>query len=296
MKKKIKIISVILLCFFLTACSKKAELDPTISFLTSWKEYFANFGLFSGLLVYPLSQAINFVSKYCGVFVGIFVVTLIFESVMYQFDKKSEINNKKSELLKPEVQKIKEYYNKKKVQDEEHKEEYDKECLAEIEKLYKTNGTSASLIMMIAPFIRIPFYFAMYYSVIRADAVVNGSFLGANLIMTPLEGLKNGTFVLFGIYLLMGAAYFCSSNMSSWLNPPKEKPEKMDKWKMFSFLLLVLIMGIELNWQTSVSLYWFISSVISICKTVIIYKKGKKEIEIVPWNEPTEKIIIENVS
>ena len=293
--KFIKRILVLSSLFMLTACSGNSELDMTIHLTSKWGEYIKNFGVFDGLIVYPLSQAINFISKYCGVVVGIFVVTLLFECAMYYFDSKTSINNKKSELLNPEIKRIEEYYNKKKEEDESKKDAYNAEYLKELEDLYKINGVSSSPIMLFAPFIRIPIFLGMYYAVVRASAVASGTFFGCNLMLSPLEGLKNGQPLLFVVYIIMGIAYFCSSNISSWLSP-KNVTKKVSKWQIVSILLLVLIMYIELNVATSVSLYWLISSLISIAKTLIIHKKKTNNIEIIPWNNKEEVLQSEQQS
>jgi YidC/Oxa1 family membrane protein insertase len=135
---------------------------------------------------------------------------------------------------------------------------------------------------MLTPFLQLPIMLAMYYSVQRSAAVVSGTILGSSLSNTPMDGLREGEFILFVIFILMGVAQFASSKLPTYLAEKKNERKrkayaKQDDNKQNTntmvYAMLVMILVLAINWPTAMSLYWLVSSTINVVKTLYVQKR-----------------------
>ncbi len=262
--------------FSLTGCSSDKEvLDKTITLSTGWGQYIKDFGIYYGILVYPLAQAINFLSQYMNVAWAMLTVVAGFNIITLYFDRKSSINSRKIELLKPEVKKLKEQYT-----DAGKDDEYAKK----LETLYKKNNASTSLLEVLVPLIRIPLILSMYYAIVYADSILNGTIFASSLMMTPYEAVKCGNIPVLIIFILMGAAQFASSNINYWLSEDK-KNKAMVKSMIWSYAFLIIILISSFRWCIALSLYWLISSSCCVLKVIITKKCFTNNVTVVGLDE-----------
>ena len=283
--KKLVLVIVVLVLLTLAGCQSNTNSDGTIKaekiiyLTTSWGSIWESDGLFTFIFVYPLAQCINFFAQYMDIILAITITTVLVNVLLLSASIKSTVASQKMQMMQPELAKIQEKYK-------DRTDETAKMAQAtEMQNLYKKNNINP-LSSMLVPFLQLPILISMYYAVQRANAVVTGSVFGMELTTTPWAAFKLGGsgYILFGIYILMGVAQFGSTKITQWLSKKKEKEDhtikQYDKpasnqgsMNMMMYGMLILIMVMAINWPTAMSLYWLISSVVNILKTIFIQKR-----------------------
>lgn len=283
--KKLVLVIVVLVLLALAGCQSNTNSDGTIKaekiiyLTTSWGSIWESDGLFTFIFVYPLAQCINFFAQYMDIILAITITTVLVNVLLLSASIKSTVASQKMQMMQPELAKIQEKYK-------DRTDETAKMAQAtEMQNLYKKNNINP-LSSMIVPFLQLPILISMYYAVQRANAVVTGTVFGMELTTTPWAAFKLGGsgYILFGIYILMGVAQFGSTKITQWLSKKKEKEDhtikQYDKpasnqgsMNMMMYGMLILIMVMAINWPTAMSLYWLISSVVNILKTIFIQKR-----------------------
>ncbi len=268
----------------LTACTnvidpetKLIMPDKIIHLTTTIGDILANESWFSAFFVYPISQAINFISQYTGVVLSIIIVTIIIKLLTLSFTIKSTVASQKLQVINPELKAIQDKYAGK--TDNQSKMKMSQEMQA----LYSKHNINplGSIVVM---FIQFPVIIAMYQAVQRAAAVVNGSVFGTSLQTTPMGAFQQGVYLFVAIYVLMGVFQFISMKLPMYLQkklaPVKEKKHPHDSKKssgpnmeMMMYVSLVMILGIAISWPTAMSLYWLVTSLAQVAQTVFIQFK-----------------------
>ncbi|MDO4500319.1 MAG: YidC/Oxa1 family membrane protein insertase [Erysipelotrichaceae bacterium] len=278
MNKKRLTLAVSFICavFLLSGCTVSNELIALDTPVAAVK----NDGIFTVLLTYPLAQAINFISSKIGVFWGITIVTVALNAVVIALTFKSNVQMQKMQEIQPELQKIQLKY-------EGRTDNASKQRMAmELQNVYTKHGVNPMGPMLVT-FIQLPVLFSMYAAVRRSSAVATGTFLGANLEMTPGQAWASKTWVIIAIYVLMIAAQFVSTGIIRWTQEARAKKEAEKRHKhyekqpnsqaMMTYGMVGLIAVIMISWPTALSLYYLIYSVINIVKTIVIDKLTHKE-------------------
>jgi len=268
----------------LTACTnvidpetKLIMPDKIIHLTTTIGDILANESWFSAFFVYPISQAINFISQYTGVVMSIIIVTILIKLLTLSFTIKSTVASQKLQIINPELKAIQDKYAGK--TDNQSKMKMSQEMQA----LYSKHNINplGSIVVM---FIQFPVIIAMYQAVQRAAAVVNGSVFGTSLQTTPMGAFQQGVYLFVAIYVLMGVFQFISMKLPMYLQkklaPVKEKKHPHDSKKssgpnmeMMMYVSLVMILGIAISWPTAMSLYWLVTSLAQVAQTVFIQFK-----------------------
>jgi len=271
------------LLFVLTACTnvidpvtKQVMVDKIISLDTTMASIFASESWFSAIFVYPISQAINFLNQYVGVFLSITLVTVAIKLLTLGLTVKSTVASQKMQMINPELKRIQDKYAGK--TDNQSKMQMGQEMNA----LYSKNNINpfgAILVM----FIQFPVIIAMYQAVQRASAVVNGSFFGSSLQLTPLGAFNEGIYVFMVIFVLMGVFQFISMKLPVWLqkrhapkvvtHPGEKKKSSGPNMEVMMYSSIVMIMVLAINWPTAMSLYWLVTSIAQAAQTVFIQYK-----------------------
>ena len=264
----------------LTACTnvidpetKLIMPDKIIHLTTTIGDILANESWFSAFFVYPISQAINFISQYTGVVMSIIIVTILIKLLTLSFTIKSTVASQKLQVINPELKAIQDKYAGK--TDNQSKMKMSQEMQALCSK-HNINPLGSIVVMFIQ--------FAMYQAVQRAAAVVNGSVFGTSLQTTPMGAFQQGVYLFVAIYVLMGVFQFISMKLPMYLQkklaPVKEKKHPHDSKKssgpnmeMMMYVSLVMILGIAISWPTAMSLYWLVTSLAQVAQTVFIQFK-----------------------
>lgn len=240
-----------------------------------------NLGWFDGLIVWPIAQLINVIAKYTDAGIGIIVVTLLLQLVTAAFSIKSQVSAQRMQMLQPEMNRITAKYAGK--TDDRSKMMQAQEMQALYSK-YQINPFGTIVIT----FIQFPIILGVYQATMRAEAVVNGEFLGVNLTNTPMWGFQNGQWVYVVIFLLMVVFQFISMKFPQWQQKYREKHSKVKRKKyaepaksgngmansmnMMMYVSLGMITIFAVNWPLSMSFYWLVSSVTRVIQNIVIAK------------------------
>ena len=240
-----------------------------------------NLGWFDGLIVWPISQLINLIAGFTDAGISIIIVTMLLQLVTSAFTIKSQVSSQRMQMLQPEMNKIQAKYAGKK--DDRSKMMMAQETQALYSK-YKINPFGT----IIAMFIQFPIILGVYQATQRAEAVVYGAFLGIDLTVTPIDGMKAGVPAYIIIFVCMVVAQFLSMKFPQWQQKYKEKHSKVKRKKyaepakagngmansmnMMMYFSLAMVAFLAINWPISMSFYWLVSSVARIIQNIVINK------------------------
>lgn len=282
-KKTVLMVLIIVGLFVLSGCQRNVDAngvtlpEKVIALSTSWSNAM-NEGVLSALLVWPLAQLINLVNSVVNSpVISIVVVTILYNLITLPLSIKSTVSTQKLQIIQPELLKIQAKYEGKTDDNSKLRQ------AQEMQALYSKNGISP-LGSMIMPFIQLPVLISMYYAVQRSEAVVNGTFASLPMITTPKAAIANISkgWPLVLIFVLMCVSQFISSKVPMWLADKKRKatnkykayaqPENNTQSQqnimMISMIAMVGVIG--LGWPIAMSIYWLISSIANIGKTLFI--------------------------
>jgi len=230
---------------------------------------------FEALFVYPLAQALNWLTPYVTVTIAIVLVTLLVKLLTFGLTVKSTVASQKMQTLQPELNKIQEKYKGK--NDNESKMKMSQEMNGLYAK-HKINPFGAIGTM----FIQFPVIIAMYQAVQHADAVKNSSLFGYALSNSPQNAIGDGQWLFIVIFILMGVSQFVSMKLPAWLAKAKAKKQpvrlgekagaKAPNTDMMMYTSMGMILFFAFKWPTAMSLYWFVSSMAQIVQTYYIQK------------------------
>ena len=293
-KKKVLILAgLVLMAVILSGCAiPRDENGQTIYFWfeqvegytvrTSFKEVMANESWFSAILVYPLSMLINRLAPVISVGGAIAVVTVLVNGILGALTIKSSIAMQQMQLIQPELDRINRKYEGRDDQNSKMRQANEMQALY---RKYDINPGSAILIT----FIQFPVIMAMYMSVHRSFAVATGTFLGMDLQLTPLQGIKNvlagdmSGLSYFLLWAFMGVCQFVSMKIPQILQKRsleadaakhhrRAEAPKNNQNMIMQIYMMGMIMVFGLMWPSAMSLYWAINSIVNIVKTMIVQK------------------------
>ena len=266
---------------------------------TAWSK-----GLFEGLLVYPIGWLVdtivigfNNAGVQAGVsaFLGIVFVTFIIRSLMLLATFKQTQSNAKMTELQPEIQKIQNKYPNANTSQAE------KQRMAEeMNRLYKKNKINpfTTIIVMIIQF---PVFICVWGALSGSAVLTNGTLLGLNLSMTirdvlftkiywgPEGGYAAVTALI--LFLLMAGSQTIAMLLPQWFQKAKAKKvaklgknpaqkQQSNRMKIFTYVMLALIIFMGFSLASAMGIYWFIGAVFSIVQTLVMQaiteRKAKK--------------------
>ena len=276
-KNKIKkILALLAIVFVLTGCSKSSEI---ITLDTPFSKVM-NDGFFGALITYPLAQAINWLEPKVGIFLAIAIVTVALNAIALALTFKSNVAMQKMQELQPEIQKIQAKYEGRTDQTSQQRMAME---MQQVYAKYNINPFGS----LVASFIQFPLLIGMFNAVRRSYAVANATFMGASLSQSPSEAIANKAWVCVVIFVAMVICQFISIKLPQLLaaKHAKEEADKRHKpykapsnqQNMMTYSMLVMIAFVMFSTPTALSLYYCISSVVMMCKTLIIDKMTHKE-------------------
>lgn len=276
-KKRLKLVLLLIaLAFVLTGCSISTEL---ITLDTTFQEAM-NDGFLSAFITYPLSQAINWLTPKVGIFMAVAIVTIVLNAIVLAITFKSNVAMQRMQELQPELQKIQAKY-------EGRNDEMSQQRMAmEMQQLYNKYGVNP-LGAMASTFIQFPLLIGMYNAVRRSEAVANAKFMGVSLSLSPSQAIREKAWVCLVIFIAMVVCQFISIKIPQWLaekhgreeaekhHKTYKKPENQNQAMTYGMLAMVAFAMFSI--PTAVSLYYCISSLVNIAKTLIIDKMTHKQ-------------------
>ena len=246
----------------------------TTSFSQIWAE-----SKFTALFVLPLTYVINFVivKLNWGIIAGIGIATLIVNLITLPPMLYSQTNSTKMQLLQPQINKI----NKKYEGRDDQQSMMQK--AQETQSLYKDNNIRMGWTMLgsLLPF---PLLMAMLSAVYRAGALWDPAHLvmGSSLNVKPFDGFKAGpnSWLYVVIILMMIGAQFVAMKLPQYL--AKKRLEKDRSFKSYDEtqaqpgagagmmnMMVFMMVFIAISTPTTMSIYYFFSSLMMILRTII---------------------------
>ena len=224
--------------------------------------------LWEGVFIKPLAYIIlklGYIVKNFGV--AVMLVGLAIRLILMPFARKTQKQSENMKKATPEIQKIERKYANK--TDTDSMMAKSQETMM-VYKKYNVNPMSSCLVSLI----QLPLFFAFLEAINRVPAIFEDSFLGLNLGMTPLIGLKQGKYLyIVLIVLIFLTTYFSfKKSMSQTGNSDQEKQMK----HMLTFMLVFIVIA-SFNLSTAIALYWVVTNGFVILQNFIFQKLSEKE-------------------
>lgn len=281
-KKLLALMAIVTIVVTATGCTAPKDANGHIILIsesTTFGEIFQTENWFNALFVWPLSWVLNKLAPVITVGGAIAVVTAVVNGLLAVFTLKSQMGMQRMQMLQPELNKIQRKYEGRDDQASKMRMAQEQQQLM---KKYDVNPGS----MMLVQFIQLPIIMAMFMAIQRAEAVVNGTFLGMNLQVKPSEAfglLFKGDFsglpyiILFllmavtQVTLVLLPMYFQKKKAAAEAAKHHRKPEPTNNQNMMmQMYMIVMVLAFGLMWQSGMSLFWFIRNIVDIIKTIIV--------------------------
>ena len=281
-KKLLALMAIVTIVVTATGCTAPKDANGHIILIsesTTFGEIFQTENWFNALFVWPLSWVLNKLAPVITVGGAIAVVTAVVNGLLAVFTLKSQMGMQRMQMLQPELNKIQRKYEGRDDQASKMRMAQEQQQLM---KKYDVNPGS----MMLVQFIQLPIIMAMFMAIQRAEAVVNGTFLGMNLQVKPSEAfglLFKGDFsglpyiILFllmavtQVVLVLLPMYFQKKKAAAEAAKHHRKPEPTNNQNvMMQMYMIVMVLAFGLMWQSGMSLFWFIRNIVDIIKTIIV--------------------------
>ena len=292
-KKLLALMAIVTIVVTATGCTAPKDANGHIILIsesTTFGEIFQTENWFSALFVWPLSWVLNKLAPVITVGGAIAIVTVVVNGLLAVFTLKSQMGMQRMQMLQPELNKIQRKYEGRDDQASKMRMAQEQQQLM---KKYDVNPGS----MMLVQFIQLPIIMAMFMAIQRAEAVVNGTFLGMNLQVKPSEAfgllfkgdLSGLPYII--LFLLMAVTqvvlvllpiYFQKKKAAAEAAKHHRKPESTNNQNiMMQMYMIVMVLAFGLMWQSGMSLFWFIRNIVDIIKTIIVQnimeKNSQKE-------------------
>ena len=281
-KKLLALMAIMTIVVTATGCTAPKDANGHIILIsesTTFGEIFQTENWFNALFVWPLSWVLNKLAPVITVGGAIAIVTAVVNGLLAVFTLKSQMGMQRMQMLQPELNKIQRKYEGRDDQASKMRMAQEQQQLM---KKYDVNPGS----MMLVQFIQLPIIMAMFMAIQRAEAVVNGTFLGMNLQVKPSEAfglLFKGDFsglpyiILFllmavtQVTLVLLPMYFQKKKAAAEAAKHHRKPEPTNNQNMMmQMYMIVMVLAFGLMWQSGMSLFWFIRNIVDIIKTIIV--------------------------
>ncbi len=286
-KKRLFFILIVAALFFISGCAVKTITDPEtgeavtklIYSTTTFKETMDTESFFDALLVWPMAQVINHTSPVLGVAGAIALVTAVVHLLVTVVSWKSTLSQQRMQMMQPEIAKIQKKYEGKK--DDASQMKMNNEVMA-LYKKYDVNPLGSFIPLLL----QMPVLFAIFHAVQRAEVVLQGTFAGMTLSVSPLDGVLNlHQFGYLVLLIAMFATQMISMKLPSWLANYRAKKEAEAQHKKYTpapennqvMLFMIMILFISVSWPSAMTVYWVISSLVSIVKTLLTHVLMNKQ-------------------
>lgn len=251
--------------------NKKTDIENSfnidnVAYCSEFKIFNGNDGLWTTVFVKTLSWIIiqlgNITKNYGW---AIIIVTLAIRLALYPLTKKTAMQSENMKLAQNKLQKLEEKYRNR--NDQQSLMMKNQEML-KIYKDYNINPMSGCLFALI----QIPLFFAFYEALYRLPVVLEETFFGIRLGLTPMVAFQNGQFYYLIFVILVSLVTYFSFKLNSAMNTQSETAAQM---KMMNNISVVMISITSFSMSTGVALYWIVNSSFTIIQNLLV-KRGKK--------------------
>lgn len=227
---------------------------------TIWETFF----------VKPIAWLMVFIEKYVGNFgYAIIIVTLLIRLAMYPITKKTAMQSENMKLAKNKLTKLEEKYRNKIDQESQMMKSQE---LMKIYKEYNINPLMGCLFALI----QIPLFFAFYESLYRLPVILEETFMGINLGITPLKAISLGSWYYAILVILVSVITYFSFKLNTAMSQIDDKQNQMI---MMSYISTIMITIAAFTVSTGIAIYWITNSSFTVLQNLIV-KKTKKNNDI----------------
>lgn len=223
--------------------------------------------LWEGLFIKPLAYIIlklGYLIKNFGV--SVMLIGLAIRLILMPFTKKTQEQSENMKKAAPEIQRIERKYADK--TDTDSMMAKSQETMM-VYKKYNINPMGSCLISLI----QLPLFFAFLDAINRVPAIFEDSFLGLNLGMTPLIGLKQGKYLYIVLIILIFLSTYFSFKKSMAQTNGGDQEKQMKH--MLTFMLVFIVIA-SFNLSTAIALYWIVTNAFVILQNFVFQKIGEK--------------------
>ncbi len=223
-------------------------------------------GIWNTIFVKPLALIIiKLTSLVKNVGLAIILVTFLIRAILYPLTKGTAMQSEMMAKAKPEIDKIEKKYANKTSQEDQmaHSQE-----IMMVYKKYGINPLSGCIFALI----QIPLFFAFYEAMNRLPLIFEGSFLGLDLGMSPLNGMMKGNFFYIIIIVLVIAMTYLSFKLNKTANTNDMNGVSM---KMMTNMSIGMIAIASFTISTSIAIYWICNSTFTVIQNLLV-KRGTK--------------------
>ena len=196
---------------------------------------------------------------------AIILVTILIRLALYPLTKKTAMQSENMKNAKPKLDKLEAKYRNRTDKDSQLMKSQ------EMMKIYKDNNINPASGCIFA-FIQIPLFFAFYEALYRLPVVLEETFLGINLGITPLNAFQLGKYYYVIFIILVIAATYYSFKLNSAMQIENEQAKQM---KMMTNFSIIMISVASFTISTGIALYWIVNSSFTIVQNLLV-KRGKK--------------------
>ena len=198
---------------------------------------------------------------------AIILVTLLIRLALYPLTNKTAMQSENMKKAQSKLNKLEEKYRNRTDQEAQTMKAQE---MMKIYKDYNINPMSGCLFALI----QIPLFFAFYEALYRLPVVLEETFLGINLGITPLVAFKNGQYYYVIFIILVVAATYFSFKLNSASNPTGDQAKQM---KMMSNMSVIMISIASFSISTGIALYWIVNSSFTIIQNLIVKRRKKND-------------------
>lgn len=220
--------------------------------------------LFVKTLVWLIIKIGTFTKNYGW---AIIFVTLLIRLILYPVTKKTALQSENMKKAQPKLEKLELKYRNRSDQESQMLKSQ------EMMKIYKEHNINPMSGCLFA-FIQIPLFFAFYEALYRLPFVLEETFFGINLGITPLVAFQQGKYYYIIFIILIVAATYFSFKLNASTSPVGEQAKQM---KMTTNIVTIMIFISSLYISSGIAVYWIVNSGFTIIQNLLVKRRKKND-------------------
>lgn len=266
-----KVLFLVAIVFVLAGCTANLDANGAIKPEriidndTAWQ---LSQGWFDFLIVMPIAKLILLIESWTSTVPAIVIVTVLTNVLTLPLMVKSTVMSQKVQALQPQMERIQNKYRGRTDQASKAR------MSAEINNLYQKHGIKMGQTMLL-PFLSFPIMIAMWQAVQRIPSVYEATLFGLNFGEMPMRMITSGQWGYLVLIIVLAIFQFASMQVPQFLQKRSKnyRPNKKGNKSMMlmNAYMMVLIIITSLNMPTAMSIYWIVTSIIAIIRSVYIH-------------------------
>lgn len=266
-----KVLFLVAIVFVLAGCTANLDAngaikpDRVIDNSTPWT---LSQGWFDFLIVMPIAKLMLWIEGFAGIVASVIIVTILMNLLTLPLMVKSTVMSQKMQALQPQMERIQNKYRGRNDQASKAR------MSAEISNLYSKNGVKMGQTMLL-PFLSFPIMIAVWQAVQRIPSVYEATFIGLNFGEMPMNMITQGQWGYLVLIIVMALFQFISMQIPQFLQKRSKNyraPKNGNKSMiLMNVYMMVIIVMASLNMPSAMSVYWIVTSIIAIIRSVYIH-------------------------